>query len=74
MIDMGQYFEPPPRSQDRTWQLLEAIAGCGYRFQAEGSRPYIYGRKHKGGREPSSRTVQARIRAILAEPDQRVEI
>jgi len=67
MVEMGAYFEPPKQSSKRMWELLEALALTGFRFDTEDSRERIYGAASSGTRVPSSRTVMLRIRALLGE-------
>src|SRR5579863_997737 len=64
MIEMGAYFEPPKRSNQRMWDMLRALACDGYRFHTEGSRAFFYG-PWSGGRMPSTRTVMLRMRNHL---------
>ena len=64
MIEMGTYFEPPKRSDQRMWDTLKALAGDGYRFHTEGSRAFFYG-PGSDGRTPSARAVVLRMRRHL---------
>ena len=64
MTEMGAYFEPPKKSDQRTWEVLKALARDGYRFHTEGSRAFFYG-SWSGGRLPSTRTVLVRMRKHL---------
>jgi hypothetical protein len=67
MIEMGPYFEPPKQSSKRMWELLDALALTGFRFDTEDNRERVYGAARAGARVPSSRTVMLRIRALLGE-------
>ena len=67
MVEMGPYFEPPKQSSKRVWELLEALALTGFRFDTEDSREKVFGAARFETRVPSSRTVMLRIRALLAE-------
>ena len=67
MVEMGSYFEPPKQSSKRLWELLEALARTGFRFDTVDSRDKVFGAAHSGERIPSSRTVMLRIRALLGE-------
>jgi len=67
MVEMGAYFEPPKQSSTRMWELLEALALTGFRFDSVDSREKVFGAARFGSRAPSSRTVMLRIRALLGE-------
>ena len=67
MVEMGAYFEPPKQSSKRLWELLEALALTGFRFDSEDNREKVYGAAGAGARLPSARTVMLRIRALLGE-------
>lgn len=64
MTEMGAYFEPPKRSNYRIWEMLNALARDGYRFDTEGSRAFFCGPR-SGGHIPSTRTVMVRMRKHL---------
>jgi hypothetical protein len=66
MVEMGAYFEPPKQSSKRMWELLEALALTGFRFDTVDARERIFGAASSGTRAPSHRTVMLRIRALLA--------
>jgi hypothetical protein len=67
MIEMGAYFEPPRQSNQRLWELLEALAMTGFRFHTKEDWAKIFGAAGYGERAPSSRTVMLRIRALLGD-------
>ena len=64
MIEMGTYFEPPKKSNQRMWEVLKALADDGYRFRTESSRAFFYG-PGSDGRTPSKRNVMLRMRKHL---------
>ena len=37
MLDMGRYFRPPRRNDERTWRQLALLAEHGFRFRSEGA-------------------------------------
>jgi hypothetical protein len=40
-VDMGVYFEPPPRRATKQWATMQLLAENGFKFQTEGSKAYI---------------------------------
>jgi hypothetical protein len=65
MLEMGAYFEPPQKANQRMWEVLKALALSGYRFHTDASRAFFYGPWRSGDRIPSTRTVMLRMRKHL---------
>jgi hypothetical protein len=44
MIDMGAYFEPPPRLNVKRWAVMKVLADYGYKFTTKDSKIFIQNR------------------------------
>lgn len=44
MIDMGAYFEPPRRLNEKRWKVMKVLADYGYKFNDRDSKIYIQNR------------------------------
>lgn len=40
-VNMGIYFEPPPRRAIKQWAIMQLLAEKGFRFHTEGGKVYI---------------------------------
>ena len=44
MTDMGAFFEPPRKLNEKRWAVMKVLADYGYRFNTRDSKIYIQNR------------------------------